>query len=85
MHTDSEKLKKRKTLWRLWASALGEKSGKNNKEANTIALIRTLIFMSYLTTNLFIVYGVMRTHHYPVYHETQITPHIGNNLEKNIR
>ena len=27
-----------KKFWRVWAKALGDKSGKSNKEADTIAL-----------------------------------------------
>ena len=40
--------------------ALGEKAGRDNKEADKVALVRTLIFISYLTTNLFIISGVVR-------------------------
>ena len=47
-------------MWRLWAKALGEKVGNNDKEADKIALIRTLIIVSYVVTNLFIVAGVIR-------------------------
>ena len=46
--------------WRLWAKALGEKAGKNKKEADIIALIRTVVLFSYMTTNAFIVAGVIR-------------------------
>jgi hypothetical protein len=47
-------------MWRLWAKALGEKYGNTDKEADIIALIRTFIIISYLTTNIFIVAGVIR-------------------------
>ena len=47
-------------IWRLWAKALGEKSGKTNTEADTIALIRTVIVLCYIITNIFIVAGVIR-------------------------
>lgn len=47
-------------MWRLWCKALGEKVGKNNKEADKIALIRTILFATYLITNLFICAGVIR-------------------------
>lgn len=46
--------------WKVWAKALGEKASPKKKEADTVALIRTLIFLSYLTTNAFIVAGVIR-------------------------
>lgn len=47
-------------FWRLWAKALGEKAGKTNKEADRVALIRTLIVLCYIITNIFIVAGVIR-------------------------
>ena len=47
-------------MWRIWAKALGEKYGRNDREADLIAGIRTLIFISYLVTNLFIISGVIR-------------------------
>lgn len=47
-------------MWRIWAKALGEKYGRNDREADTIACIRTLIFISYLVTNCFIISGVVR-------------------------
>ena len=47
-------------MWRLWCKALGEKAGKSNKEADKIALIRTILFATYLITNLFICAGVIR-------------------------
>jgi len=47
-------------VWRLWAKALGEKSGKTDKEADKIACIRTVIVLCYVITNIFIVAGVIR-------------------------
>lgn len=47
-------------MWRLWAKALGEKASKCSKESDRVALIRSVIFMTYLATNLFIVAGVIR-------------------------
>lgn len=51
---------KNKTVWRWWAKALGEKASKCDKESDTVALIRTIIFATYLITNVFIVAGVIR-------------------------
>ena len=48
-----------KKLWHLWAKALGEKSG-DDSQADKVAIIRTLIILSYITTNCFIVAGVIR-------------------------
>ena len=53
-------MKKQKSMWRLWAKALGEKTGKNDKEADTIAIIRTIIFLTYLITNVAIVANAVR-------------------------
>jgi hypothetical protein len=59
-------MKKRgKNLFRLFALALGEKSGKDNKEADKIAIIRLLMFLSIFITNSFIVFGVVRAHLIP--------------------
>jgi hypothetical protein len=49
-------------MWRLWSLSLGEKASKHNKEADKIAVIRTIIFATYLITNIFIVAGVI--HHW---------------------
>lgn len=53
-------MKKRKTVWRLLAKALGEKAGKNDKEADRIALIRLTMFLSIFITNCFIVANAVR-------------------------
>ena len=52
--------KKKKTLWRLWAKSLGEKAGKDDKEADTVALIRTVILITYFVTNVAIVSNAVR-------------------------
>jgi hypothetical protein len=49
-----------KHTWRLWAKALGEKSGTTDAEADRIAVIRTVIVLCYVITNLFIIAGVVR-------------------------
>jgi hypothetical protein len=49
-----------KKLWTLWANALGAKAGKTDSEADVVAFIRTVIVLSYITTNCFIVAGVWR-------------------------
>ena len=56
---------KNKSLLYYIYCALGEKSGKNNKEADRIALIRLLAFLSILITNSFIVFNAVRTHIIP--------------------
>ena len=47
-------------FWRMWAKALGEKSGDTDQEADRIALIRTFIMLTYIITNIFIIAGVIR-------------------------
>jgi hypothetical protein len=49
-----------KQYWRLWAKALGEKSGNNDQEADRVALIRTGVILFYIITNAFIIAGVIR-------------------------
>lgn len=46
---------KHKSAFRLIALALGEKAGKNEKEADTIALIRLVIILQAIVTNGFII------------------------------
>jgi hypothetical protein len=47
-------------MWRVWAKSLGQKASKCDKESDMIALVRTIIFTTYLVTNIFIVAGVIR-------------------------
>ena len=53
-------MKRRKTIWRLWAKSLGEKASKCDNESDTVALVRSFIFITYLITNCFIVAGVIK-------------------------
>jgi len=47
-------------MWKLWSLALGEKAHKRDQVADKVAILRTLIFATYLITNIFIVAGVLR-------------------------
>ena len=49
-----------KSLWRIWAKALGEKASSDNCEADTVALIRTFIILFSILTNSFIIANVIR-------------------------
>ena len=53
-------------IWRLWAKALGQKASDDDSEADKVAWVRTFILVTYLATNIFIIYGVTRTHIFPV-------------------
>ena len=55
-------MKSGSVLWRLWSKALGEKSGKNNDEADKIACNRTIIVLVYVITNLVLIANVI--HHW---------------------
>ena len=47
-------------MWKIWCKALGQKEGKSNREADAVAVIRTLILLGYMITNSFIMAGVVR-------------------------
>lgn len=53
------------SAWRIICKALGEKSGKDNQEADRIALIRLCMFLSIFITNSFIIFNAVRTHIVP--------------------
>lgn len=63
-------------VWRLWAKALGKKALDNDREADNVAGIRTIIFLTYFVTNLFIIAGVIRhwndipTERLPIQHQS---------------
>lgn len=48
------------TYWRVLAKALGEKAHPDPRIADRVALVRLAVLLSYLTTNTFIVAGVIR-------------------------
>ena len=60
LNQENRSMKKPKSVWRLLAKALGEKASKCDKEADKIALIRLLMFLSILITNCFIVANAIR-------------------------
>jgi len=47
-------------IWRVWAKALGEKASECDKESDVVAIIRTIIFITYLITNIAIVANAVR-------------------------
>jgi hypothetical protein len=48
-----------KTFWYLWSKALGEKAHDDRTTADKVAIIRTLIVLVYVITNLFIVSNII--------------------------
>ena len=47
-------------MWRIWSLALGRKDGRDDREADIIAGIRTVILVSYMVTNIAIVANAVR-------------------------
>jgi hypothetical protein len=75
MHLKGQYLKK---LWKLWALALGEKATHQNKDTDLVAGIRTIVFITYFTTNLFIISGVVRH-----WNSCQKSHNVSMHIEKN--
>lgn len=61
-------------VWRILAKSLGEKSGTTDREADQVALVRLIAFLSIFITNSFIVYNALRTHHFPNYEIQRCLP-----------
>jgi|TARA_Y100001938_G_C8062688_1_gene418272 hypothetical protein len=49
----------KKNIWRLWAQALGEKTGENDKEADAVARFRTLLILQGVITNILISINIL--------------------------
>lgn len=51
-----------KKWWRIWAKSLGEKVGETDKQADTIAVIRTFWWFVHITTCFFIILNAIASH-----------------------
>jgi hypothetical protein len=51
--------KKLGQYWRIWAKALGEKAGRNDNEADNIALLRSILLFINMATCFFIIANVI--------------------------
>ncbi len=52
-------------MWKIWKYALGSFSDDKTQEYdNTVAIVRTFVFITYLITNIFIISGVIRHWNY---------------------
>ena len=47
-------------MWRIWCKALGEKASECSRESDIVAIVRTIIFATYLVTNIAIVANAVR-------------------------
>lgn len=63
---------KTKSVWRLICYALGSKAGKDNQEADIVAIIRILFVLQVIITNSFIIAGVIRHFNDVPVHEVSI-------------
>ena len=57
---ENAKVRQKKSLWRLWAKALGEKASECDKESDKVAIIRTVVVGVNFITCLFIIAGILR-------------------------
>ena len=46
-------------IWRLWAQALGEKTGQSDKEADAVARFRTILILQGVITNILISLNIL--------------------------
>ena len=53
-------MKKPKNWWYVWSKSLGEKASSCNKTSDKVAVVRTIIFATYLITNVAIVANAIR-------------------------
>ena len=51
----------KKNIWRLWAQALGEKTGQNDREADAVARFRTILILQAVITNVLISINILLT------------------------
>jgi hypothetical protein len=51
-----------RTLWKIWAKSLGEKASDDEKEADRIAILRSIIVLVNFMTCFFIIGGII--HHW---------------------
>ena len=51
---------KQSNIWKIIAKSLGEKSGETDREADQVAVVRLIAFLSILITNSFIVANALR-------------------------
>ena len=70
--------------WNVWKYALGSFSDEKTKEYdNYVVIVRSIIFVSYLVTNCFIISGVIRhwnnvpTERLPIQHQSIQEKYIG--------
>ena len=48
--------------WRVWANALGAKTGRTNKEADKVAIVRTVLVLFEVVVGIFIILNAIANH-----------------------
>jgi hypothetical protein len=48
--------------WRIWAKSLGEKVGETDRQANTIAVIRSIWWLTHMVTCMAIILYAVANH-----------------------
>jgi hypothetical protein len=51
-----------KKWWRVWAKSLGEKVGETDTQADAIAGIRTIWWLTHMATFIFIILNAIANH-----------------------
>ena len=49
-------------IWRIWAKSLGEKVGETDKQADTIAVIRSIWWLTHMLTCMAIILNAVANH-----------------------
>lgn len=49
-------------VWRIWAKSLGEKVGETDKQADTVAAIRSIWWLTHMLTCLAIILNAIANH-----------------------
>ena len=59
-HSKKENTLTLSKLWKLWCMSLGEKASDDSREADAVAIMRTIVVLVNFFTCFFIISGVLR-------------------------
>jgi hypothetical protein len=48
--------------WKIWAKALGSKTGKTDREADKVAIVRTVLVLFEVVVGIFIILNAIANH-----------------------
>jgi len=49
-------------IWKVWAKSLGEKVGDTDRQANSVAVVRTIWWLTHMATCWFIILNAIANH-----------------------